>query len=447
VIVKGGARTGRAGYVGDLAKHLQRTDTNEQIVVRELRGVAADDLRGALTEMAALAAGTRCTRPLYHANIDPHPSQPALTEEQKLRAVELLEKELGHEGQPRIVVEHVKEGRPHLHIVWSRIDLDRMVAIHDGHNYRAHEIAARELEREFGHQRVQGAHAEREEVARPERAPSDIEQRQAERSGITPAEAKAFVTGLWRATDSGQAFVAAIEAEGWIVAPGDKRDFVVVDPAGETHSLARRIEGAKAKDVRERMADVDPAALPTVREACARQEERARVAAELERGTGQGAAREPAPTPAAAQEQDRPRTAAELADIARQKDALDRARAIVKHADAVWEKVESGQGAQEPQPLAREDERQDDRAGEAAAAPQPEIQAQRDAPEPEKDRERREGLKDELKAYGEGRAAEGTSAKAAYLEGIKQRAAERARQEKERRDRERGDDGGRGRDR
>ena len=39
------------------------------------------------------------------------------------------------------------------------------------------------------------------------------------------------------------------------------------------NSLARRIEGAKAKDVRERMADIDAASLPTVDEARARQQE------------------------------------------------------------------------------------------------------------------------------------------------------------------------------
>ena len=47
----------------------------------------------------------------------------------------------------------------------------------------------------------------------------------------------------------------------------------MIDPSGETHSLARRIEGAKAKDVRERMADIDAASLPTVDEARARQQE------------------------------------------------------------------------------------------------------------------------------------------------------------------------------
>ena len=42
-----------------LAVHLTRTDTNERAEVKELRGVAAEDLRGALLEMEAVASGTR----------------------------------------------------------------------------------------------------------------------------------------------------------------------------------------------------------------------------------------------------------------------------------------------------------------------------------------------------------------------------------------------------
>ena len=43
--------------------------------------------------------------------------------------------------------------------------------------------------------------------------------------------------------------------------------FSVIDPKGGIHSLARRIEGAKVKDVRARMADVDMKRLPSVAEA------------------------------------------------------------------------------------------------------------------------------------------------------------------------------------
>jgi len=48
----------------------------------------------------------------------------------------------------------------------------------------------------------------------------------------------------------------------------------VIDPNGEAHSLARRIEGAKAKDIRARMGDIDAASLPRVEEARAAMRER-----------------------------------------------------------------------------------------------------------------------------------------------------------------------------
>lgn len=256
-----------------LAAHLMRTDTNERAEVRELSGVAAEDLRGALLEMEAVASGTRTTKPFYHASISTRADE-RLTNEQRSHAIETLAEKLGLSGQPRVVVVHEKEGREHCHIVWSRIDLDRMTAISDSHNFRKHEEVARRLEREFGHERVQGAHIEREGKPRPKRTPSHAEMLQAERGAVSPNEAKALVTDLWQRTDSGQAFKTALEKEAWLLARGDRRDFVLVDPECGTHSLARRVEGAKAKDIRDRMADVDRELLPSVAEARAIQRER-----------------------------------------------------------------------------------------------------------------------------------------------------------------------------
>jgi hypothetical protein len=266
VIIKGNAVMGRASSIGELARHLLRADTNEMVNVLEVRGTVATDLRGAMREMSALGLCVTSARPLYHANIDPSPDEAPLTDQQKVYAIERLEDELGFSERPRIVVEHVKDGRPHLHAVWSRIDVERGRVISNSYNYRRHEVVARELEQTFGHRRIQGAHVGRGDLPRPDRCPSDVERRQAERSGLSPEQATDLVTGLWHTTDSGRAFVTAIEAQGWVCARGDRRDFVLIDPTGETHSLARRVRGAKARDARERMADVDPADLPSVQE-------------------------------------------------------------------------------------------------------------------------------------------------------------------------------------
>lgn len=256
-----------------LAAHLSRTDTNERAEVKELRGTAADDLRGALLEMEAVASGSRTTKPFYHASINTRADE-RLTDEQRALAINRLEEKLGLSGQARVVVLHEKEGREHCHIVWSRIDLDRMRTISDSHNYRKHEEVARDLEREFGHERVQGAHAERDGKKRPNRTPSHEEMLQADRGAVSPDGAKALVTEVWRRTDNGQSFKVALENRNWLLARGDRRDFVVVDPSGGTHSLARRVEGANAKDIRARMVDVDPGLLPSVAEARAIQRQR-----------------------------------------------------------------------------------------------------------------------------------------------------------------------------
>ena len=143
-------------------------------------------------------------------------------------------------------------------------------------------LVARELERAFGHERVQGAHIERGGRARPKRTPSHAEMQQGARTGISPEAARAHITSLWRQSDTGAAFAKALEDSGWILARGDRRDFVAVDPKGGVHSLARRIEGAKVRDVRARLVDLDLSALPSVAEARAMQRARQRARAPQE---------------------------------------------------------------------------------------------------------------------------------------------------------------------
>ena len=269
MIIKGTSCAGASR----LATHLNRTDTNERAEVKEVRGVVAEDLLGALREMESVATGARTTKPFYHGSINTREDE-RLTDEQRTYAIDKLEAALGLTGQPRVVVVHEKEGREHCHIVWSRIDLDRMAAISDSNNYRKHEEVARALEKEFGHERVQGAHIERDGKERPARTPSHAEMLQAERTGVSPAAAKALMTELWRETDSGKSFQAALETKWWVLARGDRRDFVAIDSEGGTHSVTRRIEGAKAADVRQRFADIDPASLPSVAEAKELQRER-----------------------------------------------------------------------------------------------------------------------------------------------------------------------------
>jgi len=269
LIIKGKSRGGPK----QLATHLLRADTNERVEVLELQS-SASTLADAFREWQLIAEGTKGTRGLYHANIDPD-ARYTMTAEQWRRAVDVLERELGLDGQPRAVVLHEKQGRQHIHVVWQRTDIDTMTLVSDSRNYHAHERASLALENEFGHEIVPGKHAKRDDSQpAPQSEINHAEWQQAERTGIDPRELKDQVTALYNASASGSLFQQTLDEAGLIIAKGDRRDFVIVDEAGEVHSLARQIRGVTAKDLRAFMADLDREALPTVDEAKAIQKDR-----------------------------------------------------------------------------------------------------------------------------------------------------------------------------
>ena len=270
MIIKGGSRAAP----GQLAWHLQRRDTNDRVEVLELQSMAPT-LGQAFRDWQIISEGTRGFKGLYHANIDPAKDY-TMTREQWQRSVEVLEKELGLEGQPRAVVMHEKYGREHIHVVWARTDIDEMVLRSDSQNYLAHERASLALEDEFGHEHVPGKHAKRDRDKQPEFPRAEANQaewQQGERTGIDPATRKDQITALKQACDNGQTFKTALEEQGYVLANG-RRGFVIVDETGSIHSLGRQIRGMKAAELREFMSGIDRETLPTAAEATELQRQR-----------------------------------------------------------------------------------------------------------------------------------------------------------------------------
>ncbi len=262
VVIKGGSRQNAAFF----SKHLLNPADNEKVRVVGFRGFAQEDVKGAFREMQADAKETRCKNFFYHACINPEPGE-ELTEKQWDGAVNTLEHNLGLDGQPRFVVEHEKDGRVHRHVVWSRIDADTMTAIPDSLTYKKHEAAARKIERDCELRPMESVLVKDRKGERPKRRAKDWEGFRGKQTGLDPDKVKAQVTALWEKTDSAAAFKAALRQEGYILCKGDRRDFCIVDPAGDEHSLARRIEGVKAAELRERLGDIHRDALPSVAEA------------------------------------------------------------------------------------------------------------------------------------------------------------------------------------
>jgi hypothetical protein len=269
MIISGGSRCNWRFF----GKHLTNERDNGYVRVAEMRGLISDTVPEALREMDTIASGTRCKNTFYHANINPRPGE-HLTEEQWEQAVDTLERNLGLTGHARFVVEHEKEGRVHRHVIWSRIDVNTMTAVSDSFTARQHELTSRELEQAFGLEPVESVLIADRDHERPDRRPKNWETFRGHSSGITPAEVTEEVTALWNSADSGSAFAAALADKGYILCKGDRRDFCIIDPAGNEHSLARRIKGMDTAQIRTRMGDVDRDALPSVAEGRELAEER-----------------------------------------------------------------------------------------------------------------------------------------------------------------------------
>lgn len=259
MILKGNQRKGAR----DLATHLLNMADNEQIDVAEIAGAIADDLHGAFAEYEALAVGTLCKKPLYSLSINP--SAP-ISRSQYAEAINLIESRLGFTGQPRSIIFHIKQGsgREHCHVVWSRIDVKKMRAVHLSHDHLKLRTLSRELADRFNLDLPPGLVEDRnrDHITSPDVGLS--EKAKAEKSGIKPAERKAEITTAFRHSDSPAAFAPALEDRGYFLAKGDRRSFVVIDRYGDVHSLARQIDGVNTRQLK---GFLEGLALPGVQEA------------------------------------------------------------------------------------------------------------------------------------------------------------------------------------
>jgi hypothetical protein len=232
-----------------LGNYLQKTVQNERVDIWPTRGDLQRDLSETLNDWRSDSLTTRCRKPLYHAQLSP---DRVLSREEWNLAIDLFEKEMGLENQPRVLVKHVKKGREHVHAVYSRID-ENGHAISDSWNFLRHEKAARDIEITLGLEKTQGVFINRK-ADRPERTPSQADIQQAERLKLDLKQIQTMIRKLYHCADNGHSFVAALESEGYRLAQGDQGGYVIVDNVGGVHSLLRVVD-VKADLLRETLRD------------------------------------------------------------------------------------------------------------------------------------------------------------------------------------------------
>jgi hypothetical protein len=262
------------GNGAQLARYLMTGEESERVELVETRGLEAfgPDPAAAFAALQNVAdANTQSTKPFFHGHIR-LPADERLTDAQWMQTLDLMEKRLGFEGQPRIVTFHHldQSGDKHLHVGWFRIDLESMRAIDPGLYKNDLRELCREQERAYGLRQLDN------EGRKPQaHEASQNETEESRRLGTDAREIRAAIVDCLQRSDTGRAFKIALEERGLILANGDRRDcFVVVDQAGGHHALNKKLTGMTLAAIRERFSDLDRSQLPGVEQAQEMQQHR-----------------------------------------------------------------------------------------------------------------------------------------------------------------------------
>lgn len=249
----------------DLATHLSNAYDNELTETAHLRGSVADDLHGAFKEWEVQAkALTSCKKYLYSLSINPDPAQGPLTRDEYMDYIHRVEDALGLGKQPRAIVFHIKHGREHCHVVWSRIDAEREKAVQLAFDRDKLMRVTRSFARDHGLSLPAGY-----DKSRQVGQVSLYEKDQERRTGLSKADHMRQVTQAWMESDGPKAFVQALAERGYILAT-DKRPYVLVDLYGGMNSLPKLIDDktVRTADLRAFFsADYPIESLPSVKEA------------------------------------------------------------------------------------------------------------------------------------------------------------------------------------
>lgn len=265
-------KASQRGLGQDLATHLLNAVDNEYVEIADVRGAVAGDLHGAFAEWEAIGSAlTKSRNYLYSLSINPHVVNGPLTRAQYEDYADRVEAALGLEGQPRAMVYHIKAGREHCHVVWSRIDARAGKAIHLAFDHQKLMMVTRDFARDHGLKLPPGYDRNAQAQEENQRRQLSLYEKEQERqTGIAKEQRMADVTEVWRRSDNAKAFVRALEERGYILCGGDKRPYVLVDLYGQMNALPKLIadKQVRTKDIVAFLEkDFPPETLPTVDEA------------------------------------------------------------------------------------------------------------------------------------------------------------------------------------
>jgi hypothetical protein len=244
--------------------HDKEALTNERVAFTHTENVPTKDPEKALKWMAWTAShadelkaqngipatGAKMRKPVFAFSLAWHPEEkPEQWEMISAGRSALIA--LGLQEHESVFVAHRDERHPHLHLIVNAINPNTGKS--NTLSYSKQKLSkwaeAYEVERGkiYCQQRVDNNEKRaREEYVRYQEPEGDL---------------KDTIAQLYHSSDSGKAFRAALAERKLTLAKG--RRIVVIDENGETHSLSRQLDGVRAKDICDRLKDLD---LPTHKE-------------------------------------------------------------------------------------------------------------------------------------------------------------------------------------
>lgn len=262
VAIRGHSFIGAGAYY----LHDKKKDTSERVGWVETHNLPTRDGEKAMKVMAFTAmnadqikrnAGVPLTgrKPktgdCYSFSLAWNPEQNPDKEEMMTASFNTLEK-LGLQEHQSVMVYHQETDHPHVHVICNLVNPDtgKRAKLYNDYLVFSEWAEAKELEdgKVYCEERVINNKVRRGEDLSPHQKSIREEQK------TKRTERKELVDALYKHSDSGKAFASALKMNGYILAEGDRRGYVVVDDQGDIYSLSRMLKGVKALDLKNRLA-------------------------------------------------------------------------------------------------------------------------------------------------------------------------------------------------
>lgn len=257
-------RIGQRGHsfkgAGRYFLHDKKAETKDRVVWTHTHNVPTEDPELAMKWMAHTAmnrnrlkqeAGVPNTgrkgneKPVYHFSLAWQPEQEPQQKHMMELAFDALEL-LGLKDHEAVFVAHNDTAHPHVHVITNLVNPQNGKTTRPQNDRLRFSTWAEAYEKEHG------------KIYCEERVINNERRRKGEK--VKHREVKIdhslIIQNLYNQSDSSKAFQAALEQEGFTLAKGDRRGYVLVDEQGKITSLSRQLKDQRAKDIKERLGDL-----------------------------------------------------------------------------------------------------------------------------------------------------------------------------------------------